>query len=87
MAELADVIPYHAGRGWYVPHNPRQVWDDEGYAELLEREKVYEQIVGGCMECIAQTGAEYIVVNKEVLNVPLQKEIVHQSGNFIVYLN
>lgn len=85
MAELSNKIPFNVKRDYFVAYPDFQAKHDNGL--LLENEKaaLFKRIVNGCKECVYQTNAKYVVLNKNFVSFELDEEKLLVSKNIVLY--
>lgn len=87
IAEFAHKIPYDVTSAYFETLAYEITRKDPTYQERLEKAENKKQILGGCIQCVYSTGADYIIVNQRKFSgiLPSEWKKVFNHNSFEVY--
>lgn len=85
MAHLANKIPLNVRNSHFIHDSPSQIFNDAAWANVLDREKLWKEIMNGCSSCVLEANVSIVVVNKELSGIRLDEKILLENEKFLAY--
>lgn len=86
IAAISNKIPYDARSNHFIPDSEIQVAQNDAWNEVIKRNSIQKKIQEGCIKCIAETNAKYLVVNRSQYDLALPYKPIFEYNEFSVFL-